>query len=65
MDPFWHLRRCLVKDSRPISAALVTAAGAWWGGGMALSGTYEPSPSDWVREQVEKFEASDGQEANT
>ena len=32
---------------------------------MALTGTYEPSPSDWVREQVEKFEASNGQEANT
>ena len=45
--------------------ALVSAADAWWGGGMTLSGTYEPSPSDWVREQVEKFEASDGQEANT
>jgi deazaflavin-dependent oxidoreductase (nitroreductase family) len=29
---------------------------------MALTGTYEPSPSDWVREQVEKFEASNGQE---
>ena len=45
--------------------ALVSAADAWWGGGMALSRTYEPSPSDWVRNQVEKFEASDGQEANT
>ena len=32
---------------------------------MALTGTYEPSPSDWVREQVEQFEASNGQEANT
>jgi deazaflavin-dependent oxidoreductase (nitroreductase family) len=32
---------------------------------MALEGEYEPSPSDWVREQVEKFEASNGQEANT
>lgn len=31
---------------------------------MALTGTYEPSPSDWVREQVEKFEASNGQQAN-
>jgi deazaflavin-dependent oxidoreductase (nitroreductase family) len=45
--------------------ALVSAADAWWGGGMTLPGTYEPSPSDWVREQVEKFEASNGQEANT
>ncbi|WP_180935095.1 nitroreductase family deazaflavin-dependent oxidoreductase [Nocardioides ungokensis] len=32
---------------------------------MALTGTYEPSPSDWVREQVEKYEASGGAEANT
>ena len=32
---------------------------------MTLPGPYEPSPSDWVREQVEKFEASNGQEANT
>jgi len=32
---------------------------------MALNGTYEPSPSDWVREQVEKYEASGGAEANT
>ena len=45
--------------------ALVSAADAWWGGAMALSGTYEPSPSEWVRDQVEKFEASNGQEANT
>lgn len=32
---------------------------------MTLEGEYEPSPSDWVREQVEQFEASNGQEANT
>ncbi|MGZ4445421.1 MAG: nitroreductase family deazaflavin-dependent oxidoreductase [Nocardioides sp.] len=32
---------------------------------MALQGTYEPSPSDWVREQVETYEASNGTEANT
>jgi len=31
---------------------------------MALEGEYEPSQWDWVREQVEKFEATDGQEAN-
>ena len=31
---------------------------------MALTGTYEPSPSKWVRDQVEEFEASDGQRAN-
>ncbi|MGZ4597885.1 MAG: nitroreductase family deazaflavin-dependent oxidoreductase [Actinomycetes bacterium] len=32
---------------------------------MTLQGEYVPSKAGWVREQVEKFEASDGQEANT
>ncbi len=31
---------------------------------MTLVGEYEPSPSDWVREQVEEFEASNGERAN-
>ena len=31
---------------------------------MALEGEYEPSPAKWVRDQVEKFEATNGQEAN-
>ena len=31
---------------------------------MALDGEYEPSKQDWVREQVEKYEATDGREAN-
>ncbi len=35
------------------------------GPGMALQGEYEPSPEQWVRDQVEKYEASDGAEANT
>ena len=29
------------------------------------SGTYAPSPRDWVREQVETYERTGGQEANT
>ncbi|QUQ64756.1 nitroreductase family deazaflavin-dependent oxidoreductase [Kutzneria sp. CA-103260] len=29
---------------------------------MPLQGEYEPSPSDWVREQVEKYERSGGTE---
>src|SRR5690349_14595058 len=33
--------------------------------GMALTGTYVPSKAAWVREQVEAYEASGGQEANT
>ena len=32
---------------------------------MPLTGDYEPSPSDWAREQAERFEASGGTEANT
>ena len=31
---------------------------------MPLTGEYEPSPSDWSREQAEKFESSNGAEAN-
>lgn len=30
---------------------------------MPLTGEYEPSPEAWVREQVEKYEASGGEEA--
>jgi F420H(2)-dependent quinone reductase len=32
---------------------------------MPLDGEYEPSPVPWVREQVERYEATDGREANT
>ena len=32
---------------------------------MPLEGEYEPSSWDWVSEQVEEFEASGGQRANT
>jgi F420H(2)-dependent quinone reductase len=32
---------------------------------MPLEGEYEPSASDWVREQVETYEATGGREANT
>ena len=30
---------------------------------MPLTGEYEPSPSEWVRNQVETYEATDGAEA--
>jgi F420H(2)-dependent quinone reductase len=30
-----------------------------------LSGEYEPSPKRWVREQVARYEATDGREADT
>jgi F420H(2)-dependent quinone reductase len=32
---------------------------------MTLVGEYVPSKAGWVRDQVAKFEATDGQEANT
>src|SRR4051812_2155175 len=32
---------------------------------MPIQGEYEASPRDWVREQVEAYEASGGQKANT
>jgi deazaflavin-dependent oxidoreductase (nitroreductase family) len=32
---------------------------------MSLDGEYEPSPSEWVRNQVAEYESSGGQRANT
>jgi deazaflavin-dependent oxidoreductase (nitroreductase family) len=32
---------------------------------MAIAGDYEPSAFEWVRNQVERYEASGGKEANT
>jgi F420H(2)-dependent quinone reductase len=32
---------------------------------VPLVGEYEPSTADWVREQVERYEATGGREANT
>lgn len=32
---------------------------------MPLEGEYEPSPQQWVREQVDAYEQSGGREANT
>jgi F420H(2)-dependent quinone reductase len=32
---------------------------------MTLAGEYEPSPWQWVRDQVEEYEQSGGQSANT
>jgi deazaflavin-dependent oxidoreductase (nitroreductase family) len=34
-------------------------------GGMTLEGEYEPSPAQWVRDQVEAYERSGGRRANT
>lgn len=43
----------------------MTAAAASVVAVMPLTGEYEPSPSTWAREQAERYEATDGQEANT
>ena len=32
---------------------------------MPLHGEYQPSPAKWVRDQVARYEATDGREANT
>ena len=32
---------------------------------MTLTGEYEPSPHKWVRDQVQRYEETDGREANT
>jgi F420H(2)-dependent quinone reductase len=32
---------------------------------VTLTGDYEPSPQKWVRDQVARYEATDGREANT
>src|ERR1700734_2186816 len=32
---------------------------------MPVEGEYEPSPSQWVRDQVEEYESSGGTRANT
>ena len=32
---------------------------------MGLQGEYEPSPAQWVRQQVEEYEASNGARGNT
>src|SRR4051812_10946061 len=36
-----------------------------YGGQMPLTGEYKPSTSEWARTQAEKYEASNGAEANT
>jgi F420H(2)-dependent quinone reductase len=32
---------------------------------MPIEGEYEPSPAEWVRDQVDEYERSGGQQANT
>ena len=42
-----------------------TTAGRGVVAGMALTGTYVPSKAKWVRKQVEQYEATGGEKANT
>src|SRR5690242_6939702 len=50
--------RCRATCVCPLPKAGQTA-------GMPLEGEYQPSSQQWVRDQVEKYEASRGREANT
>ena len=43
----------------------ISAPQAPYSGRMSLSGEYEPSPSEWVSNQVAEYEASGGTKANT
>jgi deazaflavin-dependent oxidoreductase (nitroreductase family) len=43
----------------------MTGPRLWLPGVVTLQGEYEPSAQQWVRDQVEAFEASEGAEANT
>ena len=36
-----------------------------YSGSMSIDGEYEPSPSEWVRDQVAEYEASGGTKGNT
>ncbi|MFZ2056217.1 MAG: nitroreductase family deazaflavin-dependent oxidoreductase, partial [Acidimicrobiales bacterium] len=38
---------------------------AVYSGSVPLEGEYEPSPAEWVRNQVAEYESSGGQRANT
>ena len=55
--------RC--PECRPGPAAMVGRAGASYPEKMALKGEYEPSPAQWVRDQVELYEGSGGAQGNT
>jgi deazaflavin-dependent oxidoreductase (nitroreductase family) len=41
------------------------AVPAVYSGSVPLEGEYEPSPAEWVRNQVAEYESSGGQRANT
>jgi F420H(2)-dependent quinone reductase len=46
-------------------ASTATASLHTYPRGMALNGQYEPSPAQWVRDQVELYERTGGAEGNT
>ncbi len=54
------------RAARPCRAVRVARRSATvFTGRVPVDGEYEPSPADWVREQVERYEASGGTEATT
>src|SRR5690242_13376936 len=55
--------RSITLCSAVSTAADVTAADIVRG--MTIAGEYEPSPWEWVSEQVETYERTGGREANT
>src|SRR5205085_9305617 len=50
-----------IGPSRPLQSPLALAYAV----GMVLQGDYAPSAAQWVRDQVEAYERSGGQQANT
>jgi deazaflavin-dependent oxidoreductase (nitroreductase family) len=53
-----------VAPHRTLVPSVVSVAGPRIGV-MPLEGEYEPSPQQWVRDQVERYEATDGREGGT
>ena len=49
----------------PQRGVLARGRGRSYNRPMPLEGTYEPSPQQWVRDQVEAYESSGGRRANT
>jgi F420H(2)-dependent quinone reductase len=52
-------------DDRLALSDLSLSPSSPYSGEMPLEGEYEPSPSEWVRNQVAEYEASGGAKANT
>jgi F420H(2)-dependent quinone reductase len=53
------------RHAPPSGAGVNRGVARPYSGHMALAGEYEPSPSEWVSNQVAQYEASGGAEGNT